>query len=275
MKILTGILVTIFVFAFLLAPNGDAAGLEPFGKVSILGGAEREGGAPAGGRGAIEFLGVAPFTQNFGVQGTGHYVGGRGSRYGLNAGPIFSWDTGKAGVLVNYQHRTLGDNNFVHIRPSLGLYFDQANVNLWYSHPVSEPQRDRRGVEYGINRLQGTVSYFPPMDVATFMRKDNLEVTLGVQVNTFAGAGRSKLEGAGVGPVLGVSFMPTQNVEVNLFKATIDNRSRYRVYSGLQFFFNRTKDTLKELRRKYLQPANNFEDGGGVGRVGPPPPPTT
>lgn|SRR3989338_2014186 len=277
MKILANTLALIFLLVFLWAPRADVADLEPMGKFSISGGAEREEGDPAGGRGAIKLLGVVPLAQNFGLQGIGHYVGGRGSRYGLSAGPLFSWDSGKAGLFVNYQHRTLRDSNFVHLRPSLSLYFDQANFNLWYSHPVSSPQRSRTSVDYGINQLQGTLNYFPSTDIASFMRKDNLELTLGLQANTFAGAGRKDLEGAGVGPVFGLAFMPAQGVEVNLFRATIDNRSRYRVFSSIAFYFSKGKETLKELRRRYLEPNPDADGGSGSVRraqeVAPPPPP--
>ncbi|MBI2986235.1 MAG: hypothetical protein HYY45_05650 [Deltaproteobacteria bacterium] len=166
---------------------------------------------------------------------------------------------------MSYQHRTLRENNFVHIRPSLSLYFDQANLNLWYSQHINSPQRSRTSVEFGFNQIQSTLHYFAPVDVASFMRKDNLELVLGLQVNTFAGAGRRTLEGAGVGPVLGLAFLPTENVEVQLFRATVDNRSRYRVESGIQFYFNKPKQTLKELRRNYLEPNPDAAGGGGGG----------
>lgn len=263
MRNIAGVLLATLTLIFLTAQRAELAGPEPLLKLSVLGGAEREENAPAGGRATIELLGVLPLTKIIGLQGVVHYVGGRGSRYGLSLGPIFSWDKGKAGTFVNYQHRTLRDNNFVHVRPSLAFYLDQANLSLWYSHPVSSPQRSRKSIEYGINQIQGTVNYFPPMDLASFMRKDNLELTLGLQVNTFAGAGRSELEGAGVGPVWALAFMPIQGVVVNLFRATIDNRSRYRVASGIQLFFNKGEPTLKELRRKSLAPNLDAPGGGG------------
>jgi hypothetical protein len=112
----------------------------------------------------------------------------------------------------------------------------------------------RKITEYGVNRLQATASYYVPWDIAPFLRKDNLELTLGVQVNTFGGVGHEKLTGVGVGPVAGVAFMPWQNVEVNLFKATGDNRGRFDVQSGLSFYFSPSNaPSLKMLRRKYLE----------------------
>jgi hypothetical protein len=41
---------------------------------------------------------------------------------------------------------------------------------------------------------------------------------------------------------------------VNLVRGTFDSRSRYRVTSGVEFFFARGNTTLKEARRKYLEP---------------------
>lgn len=267
MRFVASLLSMTFIFVFLLAPTANVAALDPVGKITISGGAEREDGNPAGGRGTIELLGVLPLTELLGLQGIGHYVGGQGSRFGLSLGPILGWNWGKAGLFVNYQNRSLRDNNFVHIRPWVAFYLDQANVNLWYSQPVSSPQRSRTTVEYGINQIQGTLSYFPAMDLASFMRKDNLELTLGLQVNTFAGAGRHNLDSAGVGPVWGLAFMPTQNVVVNLFRATADNRSRYKVESGIQIYFSKDTPTLKDLRRRSLDPILD-----AIGRRRQPPP---
>ena len=179
--------------------------------------------------------------------------------------------------------RSLHDNNFVHLRPSLAFYLDQANINLYYSQPVSSPQRDyslfscsnttcrRTNVENGINHLEGTFSYFPGVDLASFLKKDNLELTLGVQANSFAGAGSGKIPN-GVGPVFGVAFMPMKGVEVNLVKGTIDNHGRYNVLSGLSFYFDKVGDSLKMLRRRYLEP-NQFVPNAGSRRSSPSGPP--
>jgi hypothetical protein len=107
------------------------------------------------------------------------------------------------------------------------------------------------------NRLQGTVSYFPTFDlgalnVLTGNKKNNLELTVGLQINTFAGPYRHDVRSAGVGPVMGVSVMPWQNVEVNVFKFTVDNRSRYSYESGVRVFFGKANTSLLDWRRKYL-----------------------
>jgi hypothetical protein len=68
--------------------------------------------------------------------------------------------------------------------------------------------------------------------------------------------------GTGVGPVLGLAFLPMPGVTVDLVKATFDSEGRYRVNTGLEFFFDRGGTSLKDMRRKYLEPGNS-ENGGG------------
>jgi hypothetical protein len=264
MKGLTVGLAVLFASVFLWTSRAELAEIDPVGKILVEGGAEKEPGFSAGGRGTIELLGVMPLTQNFGLQGIAHYIGGLGSRYGLSAGPIFGWESGKAGFFVAYQHRTFNDNNFVHLRPSVAFYLPQANINLFYSQPVSSPQRSRTDVEFGINQLNASVGYFPGVDLASFMKKDNLELTLGIEANSFAGAGSGKIPN-GVGPVFGLAFMPMQNLEVNVVRGTIDHHGRYNVLSGISFYFDKGDATLKELRRRYLEP--NYQSGGAGGRI--------
>jgi hypothetical protein len=260
MKILLTALAIFGISVFAFAPTANVAGLEPFGKVELSGGAEKEQGAHAGGRGAIEALGVLPLIGNFGIQGTASYMGGLGSRFGVTAGPLVGWDGGKIGMLVSYQHRTLRDNDFVHLIPSVAFYLDQANLNLWYAQPVSHAQRDGNHTEWGINKAQATASFYAGSDWASFLRKDNVELTLGIQANSFAGGGNLR---TGVGPVFGLSFLPMPGVGVNVVQGTFDSRSRYRVMSGLEFFFGRNTTTLKESRRKYLEPNQGLPLGVG------------
>jgi hypothetical protein len=267
------------VAVFVVAPRADVAGLETVGKLSVSGGAEKEEGGPAGARGTIEGVGVFALNRSFGIQGIGHMVFGRQARYGLSAGPLFSWDRGKAGLFVNYQYRDLRANNFVWVRPAIAFYFDQVNLDLWYSHPVSSPQKTDTRIDYGINQLQAAINWFPPVELNPWMRKDNFELTVGLQANTFGGVGHTKLEGAGVGPVFGFAFLPIRNLVVNLFRVTGDSRDRYRFDMGLQYFFSRGDSTLKELRRKTLEPNRDAPGAVGTVRRGiprePPPPPTS
>ena len=260
MKILLTALAIIGISVFAFAPTANVAGLEPFGKVELSGGAEKEQGSHAGGRFLSEGLGVLPLLGNFGIQGTASYMGGLGSRFGATAGPLVGWDGGKIGMLVSYQHRTLRDSDFVHLIPSVAFYLDQANLNLWYAHPVSHAQRDGNHTEWGINKVQATASFYAGSDWASFLRKDNVELTLGIQANSFAGGGNLR---TGVGPVFGLSFLPMPGVGVNVVRGTFDSRSRYRVMSGLEFFFGRGATTLKESRRKYLEPNQDLLIGVG------------
>jgi hypothetical protein len=284
MKLIVSTLLVLSVFVLMLPARGNVAEIEPFGFIGAFVGAERETGIPhngvgrAGGRGTIDALGVLPFgIPNFGLQASVQYVGGQGSRFAGSAGPIYAFPGGKTGFFLEYQRRTLRDADFFWLNPVLALYFDQANVNLSYQHPISGVQKlssgdgsgseDTEFTDVATNKFQGTVSYFPQIDLG-FVRKDNLELTFGVQVNTFTGHDTNHIRSAGVGPVVGVSAMPWQNLEVNLFRVTADNRSRYQVNSGVRYFFTSGGEkamTLKEVRRKYLEagpgPVGGFTRG--------------
>ena len=240
----------------------EAAGIQPLGRLEAFVGAEKEEGSSAGGRGGVEALGVLPLHDRLGLQGIGHYVGGSGSRFGLSAGPAYDWESVKAGIFLAYQYRTHHENHFLHLRPSITFYMPQANVNLFYSHPVSSAQRGDGIIQHGINRLQATFNYFPSVDLASFMRKDNVEVILGLQANSFAGEGSGKVPN-GVGPVVGFSFMPVQNFEVNFIRATIDHHGRYRVGTGLSFNLSEGTPSLKKIRGGYLEP-NFFSPNGAA-----------
>jgi len=252
----------------LVSVPARAQPLEPFGKIELSGGAEREAHNPSGGRFTAEALGVWPFMGSFGVQGALHYVGGQGSRIGFNVAPVLAFDGGKAGFFVSYQHRGLRDTDFVHLIPAVAFYLPQVNLNAWYSHPVNGRQTGGDRVEYGVNRLQATASFFAPSDWwGPYLRRDNVELMGGMQVNTFAGAGHHKLGGTGVGPVLGISFLPMPGVAVNLIRGSVDHQGRYRVATGLEFFFDSKGGTsLKEMRRKYLEPNFDGPQGGGKKR---------
>ena len=232
--------------------------LEQFWKIGVFGGVEREAGSSSGGRGTIQASGVLPLAGSFGLQGGVGSSWGAGWRFGLSAGPVLDFGGGKVGAFVNYQYRALRDNSFVYFRPALALYFNQANLDFWYSHPISGRQTGGGRVESGVNRLQWTISVYSPSDWAPFLRRDNVELTGGLQVNSFAGGGSG---GTGVGPVLGLKLMPVSGVGVNLFRATFDfNQSRYRVDSGVEFYFGRGTGTLKEVSRKSLEddPGESF-----------------
>ncbi len=281
MRMIVRALLVVGALVFALPVNGFSADLEWLGILSGFGGAEREsipGKIPtsssfpsessfgkAGGRGTLQALGVIPFG-SFGVQASFQYVGGQGSRLGTTFGPLYDFTAGKAGLFATYQHRTFGDANLWWLEPGVDWYLPQINLSLRYIQPLSSPQTsgsrrcgtDDRCVikQIAVNRLQATASYFPPDFLS--LGKDNLELTGGVQVNSFIGP---RVRGAGVGPVFGISMMPAQNVELQLVKGTVDNRSRYEIQTGLRIFFGKsmpstspaTSPSLKELRRKYME----------------------
>jgi len=262
-------LLAVCALALLIPVSAHAQPLEPFGKIELSGGGEKESHMPSGGRFTAEALGVWPFMANFGVQGALHYVGGQGSRVGFNVAPVFAFDGGKVGLFVAYQHRGLRDTNFVYLIPSVAFYLPQWNLNAWYSQPVTGPQGGGHRTEYGVNRLQATGSYFAASDWwGPYLRRDDVELIGGLQLNTFAGSGHSKLGGTGFGPVLGASFRPMPGVAVNLVRATFDHEGRYRVATGLEFFFDAKGGTsLKDMRRKYLEP--NFDGPQSAGKKKP------
>lgn len=267
MRNTTSALTVIVAAVFIWTAAAKSAGIEPVGKVSVEAGAEKEEGYNAGARGSLTLLGVMPLAGDFGLQAKANYTGGFGSRASLSAGPIFGWDSGKAGLFVSYQHRTFNSNNFVYLRPSVAFYLPQANINLYYSHPISDPQRDgrpfvNRRVEFGTNYLATTFNYFPGFDIASFMTKDNVELMLGVQVNSFGGAGSGDIQN-GVGPMFGLSFMPAKGWEINVVKGFIDHQGRYKVLSGVSFYFDKIGASLKALRRRYLEPNMDPSNVGG------------
>ena len=174
-KVVAGVIVGLFIFALALTPPANAA-LDQFGKIELLGGAEKEPGGSGGGRGTLLGLGVLPLVGNFGLQGVVQSQWGAGWRLALGLGPVLDFGGGKAGFFVAYQYRAQGSNNLVFLNPSLALYFNQSNMNFWYSHPVTGKQ--------SYNRLQGTISVFNASDWwAPFLRRDNVEMTAGLQVN--------------------------------------------------------------------------------------------
>ena len=101
------LLAILAISVFALAPAAHSAALEPFGKIELSGGGEKESHTSSGGRFWLEGLGVLPLSGNWGVQGAMHYVAGLGSRIGFNVGPVIAWDGGKFGGFVAYQHVVL------------------------------------------------------------------------------------------------------------------------------------------------------------------------
>src|SRR3954453_15532713 len=121
MKLRKSLWTVLFMSVAFLALPVHAQLLEPFGKIELSGGVEKEARTHAGGRFTAEALGVLPLIGNFGVQGALHYVGGLGSRIGFNVGPVLGFDGGKLGAFISYQHRGLRDTDFVHLIPAVAF----------------------------------------------------------------------------------------------------------------------------------------------------------
>jgi hypothetical protein len=263
------------------AREANVAGIDWLGRVSALGGAEGESwrrksgslGGDTGALGLFEGMGVIPITPMFGLQFNGG-VGGRDSfRLHFQGGPIMDFGMGKAGVFWGTQVRKYaagsledgveGRNNRIAwsnwVRFATAFYLPGTNIDFWVAQPFGGANRfnvntgDHAGKRIvGLSEARLVANFFPAI-----IWRDNLEMSLGVMINGFSGPdNRTRGVPMGVGPVLGTAFMPVQNLEVQLFKASIDNRNRYRVTSGVQWYFNRAPATLLQLRRMYLEPTN-------------------
>jgi hypothetical protein len=104
-----------------------------------------------------------------------------------------------------------------------------------------------------INELKGLVRVYPTQ---------NTELDVGALVNSFAGPDRNET-GTGVGGVLGASFKVTDFLVLNLFQGQMDSRSRYRVTSGLQFFWSPAKTDKRGVANR----PDNFESFAMAGAV--------
>jgi hypothetical protein len=287
MKILLGAVLAFCMFALARPPVANVADVDWLGRLSILGGAESESAkrkdAWAGNAGGIynaEVLTVIPVTPYLGIQLIGNYNrsgADASNRIGVQGGPILGWSGGvlgsggKAGIFIADQFRSnpnavdgeSRNGNFVWLRPSVSLYdlIPNTNIDAWWSQPLSNHvivdggSGDLVKNLIPVSQVRVALNWFPSAMIP-FTTKDNLELTLGLQFNGYSGPDNGRVQG-GLGPVFGAAFMPWQNVEVQLFKAAIDNHNRYRVTSGIQVYFDTSKSsTLLQLRRKYLEPTN-------------------
>ena len=263
------------------AREANVAGIDWLGRVTALGGAEGESwrrkegalGGDAHALGLFEGMGVIPITPMFGLQMNGGVGGGNSFNMHFQGGPIVDFGMGKAGVFWGTQVRkyapaaledgVLGRHNRIAwsnwARFATAFYLPGTNIDLWMAQPFGGANRFTvRGGDHAGKRIialseaRAVVNFFPPI-----LMRDNVELSLGVHINGFSGPdNRDKGVPMGVGPVAGMAIMPVQNLEVQLFKASIDNRNRYRVTSGVQWYFNRAPATLLQLRRMYLEPTN-------------------
>ncbi len=278
MKKLISVVLGVLLLGTLYASTANVAGVDWVGRISLLGGAEAEtvlrpddiGGAPHG-FGMIEGLGMIPLLPQLGIQlnGAYQYGGGVGGhKFGFQGGPVYDFGMGKAGLFLTEQFRIYdsGANgggirsvNLLWLTPSVAFYdlIPGSNVDIWLMQQVS-----RHTITSG--KRGDSVKQFAPTSIlrtafnyfigAPFGR-DNTELTLGVQFNGISGMDKEHAR-FGAGPVLGMATMPWQNLELQLFRVAVDNHARYRVTSGVQWFFDRGNSSLMQLRRKYLEPTN-------------------
>ena len=245
-------------FAF-QAASIHAADLKTVGVITAFGGAER-GEFPASGIGGLDALGLVPLSRNVGLQGGFFTSGGQGFRFGVNAGPVLNFDSGKVGLFVDYEHHARSDFNYAGIRGVGGYYFDRFDVLLSYSQPVSSVHRSGGTKFAGINELNGVLRFYPTKEI---------EVNGGFLVNSFAGAGRHENGGTGVGGSFGASFKLFDPVVIQLVQAKFDNRERYRVTSGVQVIWG---SPLQEFLREHISlPSLGGNSGISKSTTRPPP----
>jgi hypothetical protein len=105
-----------------------------------------------------------------------------------------------------------------------------------------------------INELKALVRFYPTQ---------NFEVNAGALVNSFAGPDRNE-SGTGVGGVAGASYRIVDSVVLNLFQGQMDSRSRYRVTSGVQFFWSPVKKVSERNIVNRPDNLDTFAMAGGI-----------
>ena len=250
MKIQTPVILVMLVSIFFPSSIGVTADLKPVGGITAFGGAEK-GVDNASGIGGLEMLGLLPVGRNVGVQGGLNFTGGQGFRFGVNAGPVLNFPSGKVGLFVDYEHRAREDFNYVGLRGIGGYYFDRVDALLSYSQPVCCVKRSNGIKIVGINELQGILRFYPISEI---------ELNGGILVNSFAGPGRNDNGGTGVGGSFGISFKLFDPIVIQLVQGKIDNRERYRITSGIQLIWG---SPLQEYLREHVSPP--FIGGGDPG----------
>jgi len=254
------ILVLVVGTVFSEIPASIAADLKPVGGITAFGGAERNGNG-ASGIGGVDLLGLAPLGKDIGIQGGLFLSGGQGFRFGLNAGPVLNFTSGKAGLFLDYEHRAREDFNYVGLRGVGGYYFNRFDALLSYSQPVSSVKRSGGSKITSINELQTILRFYPT---------DEVELNAGFLVNSFAGPGHADNGGTGVGGSFGVSFKLFDPVVIQLVQGKIDNRDRYRITSGIQLIWG---SPLKEYLREQVSVPSVGGTSGGIKKSSERPPP--
>src|SRR6185503_14293887 len=226
-----------------------AEDLKPIDGITAFGGAEKQI-ERATGIGGLDLVGLYPLTKDIGLQGNTTFSGGRGFRFGLSGGPVANFTSGKAGLFVDYSHLDRIDYNLVNIRGVGAYYLGNVDLVFSYSHPVSSVKRKDGDKFAGINELQALGRFYPTQEI---------EVSAGVVVNSFAGAGHRDDGGTGVGGLFGVSFKVFDPLVIQLVQGQVDNRDRYRVTSGVQLIFG---SPLRDWIRSHIFTPPGVSGGG-------------
>jgi hypothetical protein len=255
----------LMMVAIAVPPAGSE--LRPVVGLTLFGGAERGTDDHAGAMGGSELLGLYPLSQTWGIQGSLMNQGGIGGyRFGLSAGPVFAYNSGKVGLFGDYVHRNRGDNNFFYLRGVWSHYFQDFDLVLSYTQPVHSVQRTRTTVydsdgcvppnftarrvnakDPSINELKGMVRYYP---------NPKIELNAGLLVNSFAGPDRNET-GTGFGGVFGVAFQVLDWLIIRPVQGQMDTRERYRITSGVEFVWAPTQEPIADsaLRKKTMPSA--------------------
>jgi hypothetical protein len=264
-KVCSTIFAVLVTITQVIAPA--AAQLKPVVGLTLFGGAERGNDDHAGGIGGSELLGVLPFGERFGLQGSLLNQGGHGGyRFGLSAGPVFAYDSGKYGLFGDYVYRNRGENNFFYLRGAWSHYFDSFDFTLSYTQPVHRVQHTNftvpvfaggascgrfttvKKAEPSINELKGIVRYYPTR---------NLELNTGLLVNSFAGPDRNKT-GTGFGGVFGAAIQVLDWLIIRPVQGQMDTRERYRITSGVEVVWAPTEVPYSRQRVQERDSAFSF-----------------
>jgi hypothetical protein len=263
MKRIIFTIVSAFI-AVCIVPAAGHSDIKPLVSLNLFGGAERGNGDDAGAIGGSELIGIYPFTQNWAIQGSLFNQGGNGGyKFGLSAGPVFAYNSGKIGLFGDYLYRNRGDNNFFFLRGVWAHYFESVDLVLSYSQPVhsvqhtsktfteappgpcGDPPQTRNVKEPSINELKAVLRYYPT---------PKIELNGGLLVNSFAGPDRNET-GTGFGGVFGVAFQVLDWLILRPVQGQMDTRERYRITSGVELVW--TPSTPEPTGRQRLNQSDS------------------
>ena|SRR5215471_8140107 len=287
LSILLSVSTVVFLGVSTTSRSEEVNEVNPLASINFYGGAERGINTSAGPLGGTELLGVVPLIGNFGFQSSLGWEGGNDVfRTLVGGGPLYSYSSGKFGLFVQYEYkqtplakvdRTLKSlplpdgsgtgnlqdgsgtrNNFIFLRAVWAHYFDTFDFVLSYVQPVYHIQHSSALEFHGntrnppcipkkdltMNVLSAILNFYPTPDI---------QLNGGFLVNSFAGPTRNE-SGTGVGGSFGASYKIIGPMVLNLVQGQFDSRSRYRVSSGIQFFWAppAVEKTLKQERETTL-----------------------